>query len=544
MAFFNFKKNIQNPLSQTGGQLGEAGRDTTKYKLYKAQTDFIGSQAEEQARRQQEALRAMGLSSRNIGRIQDQADFAAAIARGDIAGGGQLAAEEAARRADAQSLAAAASATGGSGLARRAATQAMAMEDPRQRAAIRQAQLADQQQASQLAASLGGQAGQMALQGMQQGTQLGQQYLNEYLRSAGMTGQAQQGMTALELQGLAATLGDRSQRQQLLQQQEAANTNLMMQMMGQGSSAFGGMLAAAPMIQAANQPGPSTYNPYDPNQAGSMLPQYSDRDVKTDVQGADMDQFLGRLRPATYRYNKEGRKLQRRLGSEAEGRQVGVMAQDLEKSDVGRSMVSENAEGRKKVDVGKAAMASLAANAYLKDRIDQLEGALGAALAPVQAEKALRDGFEQHRPLKALYGPVTEPGGRPQPLPIPPEHQKVPHPLESIAAGPATEPDRAEASFREGFRQYNPTAALFDQQALENAALASVAAQQSLTNQDLAAENAALRGRAAGDPFGVVQGSLAEPIATDLEGQLRTAFERENPLRDVLSQVGPKGYRR
>jgi hypothetical protein len=92
----------------------------------------------------------------------------------------------------------------------------------------------------------------------------------------------------------------------------------------------------------------------------------SDRRGKRDIRAGDSDanDFMNALDAYMFRYRDESRNEPRRLG---------VMAQDLEESDIGREMVHETPRG-KVVDTKRATMAALAALASLHDRVKRLEG--------------------------------------------------------------------------------------------------------------------------------------------------------------------------
>lgn len=100
----------------------------------------------------------------------------------------------------------------------------------------------------------------------------------------------------------------------------------------------------------------------------SMLPLlFSDEKLKKDIEPADkdVDQFLDGLRPSKYRYKSE---------AHGKGEHVSVMAQELEKSPIGKRMVVETKEG-KAVDYGKGLPAMVASLARLNARVKQLEAA-------------------------------------------------------------------------------------------------------------------------------------------------------------------------
>jgi hypothetical protein len=93
---------------------------------------------------------------------------------------------------------------------------------------------------------------------------------------------------------------------------------------------------------------------------GTVLPMmFSDRELKTGIRPADKDleEFLNALRPSTYRYKTDG-------PGRIPGRSAGVMAQDLERSKLGRALVTDTPEG-KMVDYGRAMPLLMAAIAHV-----------------------------------------------------------------------------------------------------------------------------------------------------------------------------------
>lgn len=105
------------------------------------------------------------------------------------------------------------------------------------------------------------------------------------------------------------------------------------------------------------------------NAAASALPlilQASDARLKTDIEDADkreLGDFLGKLESKTFRYKDP------KFG---EGETPGILAQDLEKSRIGKLLVVETPEG-KMVDVRKALGALLAAGSAQEKRLRKLE---------------------------------------------------------------------------------------------------------------------------------------------------------------------------
>lgn len=100
---------------------------------------------------------------------------------------------------------------------------------------------------------------------------------------------------------------------------------------------------------------------------GAPAPIPSDKRVKTDIKTDKKELYamLDKIRPSAFEY-KEPTK-------HGSGRHVGVMAQDLEKSKAGKTLVHDTKEG-KKVDFGHGLAAMLAAQADLHKRLKKLEG--------------------------------------------------------------------------------------------------------------------------------------------------------------------------
>lgn len=158
--------------------------------------------------------------------------------------------------------------------------------------------------------------------------------------------------------------------------------------------------------------------------------------------GNPIDEMLDNTTPVSFNYTKQA---QRSIGEDGR-RNYGVMAQDLEKSDAGKSLVVDTPKG-KMVDTKKATMANLAANARLNERISSLEDVLrdtatreayGQAYGQL-AENALRSGFQRENPTAALFQ---------QPAPAP---------------GPAMA-DAAAAGMQRGFEEEDPFRRVLAQQ--------------------------------------------------------------------------------
>jgi hypothetical protein len=136
----------------------------------------------------------------------------------------------------------------------------------------------------------------------------------------------------------------------------------------------------------------------------------SDEEVKKEKKVAA--EVIDNLKAYTYDYKDPGAK------GQAPGRQIGVMAQDMEKSPVGDKAVTETGkDGTKMIDYSKLGPLSFAAHAQANDRIKRLEAIVGKAIAPLaQAAdtSALRRGFGEGDMTDAdrqVYGGMTPEGG-------------------------------------------------------------------------------------------------------------------------------------
>lgn len=168
------------------------------------------------------------------------------------------------------------------------------------------------------------------------GSQAGQQASNEMVQQGTMAKLAEQGQATDQLG--AAIFGAGNQAMQK-QQAEGAAENARYGRMGQMIA--GGGSAAAAMA--------------------------SDEKAKENISNSNGEarDFLDHLKGKLYEYKDEGQ-----FG---EGKHVGIMAQDLEKSPLGRSMVFEE-NGTKKVDFAKGFGAVLAAVTEIDDKLKSIEG--------------------------------------------------------------------------------------------------------------------------------------------------------------------------
>ena len=93
----------------------------------------------------------------------------------------------------------------------------------------------------------------------------------------------------------------------------------------------------------------------------------SDKRVKKDIKPLDVSELLSKLSGYEFKYKKP------ELLNEEDTVNASVMAQDLEKSKIGKGMVHENENGVKLVDAKKAAMAALASLAEINKRLEKVE---------------------------------------------------------------------------------------------------------------------------------------------------------------------------
>lgn len=232
-------------------------------------------------------------------------------------------------------------------------------------AAQRQAQnsLAMQQAGARMAR--GGNAGNALLGAQRQMAGIGANAAGQSQQAALQDQQAAQGLLAqVGAQGRAGDLGVGQLQQNQMSINDQAQLQYLSQLTGMDQAQ---LMAQIQAMQAATQQQGMLGGLL---QAGGTLGgaaiMHSDERLKTDVRdGADdVDQALAALRPKSYRYRDE---------KHGKGERVGIMAQDLEKSKMGRLVVFEAKDG-KALDVNKALSLSLAANARLHERVSKLEG--------------------------------------------------------------------------------------------------------------------------------------------------------------------------
>ena len=251
-----------------------------------------------------------------------------------------------------------------------------------------------QQMTGQQFAQGAGLYGQQANLGMQQANLYGQQ-AGMGLQAAGLAGRRAglMGQTAQFGSGLIGQrAGLQGQSANLLQQQLQGKAGMMsgqvdmtgaqlQDVVAQENQAFEKDMAEKGFemqnqAAAANRPqSPSTMDqvmglaqtvaPY------AAMAAFSDKNLKKNVRSAkdkdllssvEIDGFLGTLSPKQYNYKDK---------NHGEGKQVGIMAQDLEKTQLGKQMVENTPEG-KQVNFGKGLGLVMASQARLNERLNKV----------------------------------------------------------------------------------------------------------------------------------------------------------------------------
>lgn len=276
------------------------------------------------------------------------------IASGQQQGAGELAVQRQSANAAAQQQALARMARGGgAGLAYRNAANQTAANALSASGAGQQAALQDQQNAQGMLAQVGaaGRQGDFNVGSANASNAMNANQLNSqgYLGLLGQLG----GMDANQLNGQnAANIANA--------QQSGALTG--------GLLSTAGQLIGAGMSARSSQPGAmgGAGSPVSFDTTGLMPLSMSDRLLKTNVQPGDAAaQAVTRSLPSyTYQYSDPN------LGA---GPQLGVMAQDLERSGLGQAVI--NTPRGKAVDPGKLTGANTAMIAALGRRLDKIERA-------------------------------------------------------------------------------------------------------------------------------------------------------------------------
>ncbi len=212
-------------------------------------------------------------------------------------------------------------------------------------------------------------------------------------------GLSQSGAALKELtqfgQGLASTnynnavqqaMANRSQQLGIadsLMGQGAMGTNINQNMLNTGINALGqqanlismqGSNNANLAMTSGNIEGARAASRQDPLASGIMAglgAYFSDEREKYGIDEIDDDEieaFLNGMAAKEYEYSDYAKER-----GAPEGKQVGVMAQDMEESEMGKRLVKENEDGVKMVDIPSTVSALLATSAALNKRVKKLE---------------------------------------------------------------------------------------------------------------------------------------------------------------------------
>ncbi|NJO18787.1 MAG: hypothetical protein HC838_00185 [Spirulinaceae cyanobacterium RM2_2_10] len=233
---------------------------------------------------------------------------------------------------------------------------------------------------SQRDLDVAGMAQQRALQALQQAGQLGGQIQNQDFNQQSQIAQANDAINKFNAQNQqnvslentkarnVAQAQNLSEKQRiadanvaLQNQQQVHNKGLQQQQFDNAYKKAGGVSSGLNQQAQGFQDAGKTFQNYI-GTGVSAAAAFSDEEVKEDVQDFDPSDFLDNLTSVKYRYKNP------KMG---EGKQVGVMAQDIEKEVP--QMIHDTPEG-KIVDYNKAGGPILASMASLHDRLKKLEG--------------------------------------------------------------------------------------------------------------------------------------------------------------------------
>lgn len=240
--------------------------------------------------------------------------------------------------------------------------------------------------ASQRDMDIAGQAQDRALQALIQGGQLGGQIQNQDFNQQSQVAGANDAIAKFNAQNQQQTnvmntgAHNAAQASNLGMKQNVANSNVAtknqqnaqkaqvaQQMFNNDMVKRGGQQSIAQ--NNANAQGQNSQNEANANNqttgmALTALAMMSDEREKKNVEEFDPSDFLDSL--TGYKYDYKDKK-------NGAGKKVGVMAQDMEKSEIGSDLVADTPDG-KMIDYGKAGPAMMAALAHLNKRVKSLEG--------------------------------------------------------------------------------------------------------------------------------------------------------------------------
>lgn len=186
--------------------------------------------------------------------------------------------------------------------------------------------------------------------------------LQEQLGARQMLGQHLGGMRGQDQQMYGMDLGAQQgydQQRYGMGQQQAENDLNRAKIDREYDATLQGHIAKGYQVAEANKMGLI-------NSLGSMAVMKSDVNLKEDIKSADKDlyEFLDTLNAHDYKYKDE---------KHGKGRHTSVMAQELQKSKLGKDMVEAEPDGLA-VNYGKGLGKMLAASAALHKRVKKLEG--------------------------------------------------------------------------------------------------------------------------------------------------------------------------
>jgi len=236
-------------------------------------------------------------------------------------------------------------------------------------AAGRAAMLGLGKQASTISGQSMGQASDERMRAISSAAQAADKALGGYTSAAG-EGQRYQALSLQDKWNRQKALTD-YEKQRLAT--EMARTKAKGAISKQDMDFYMGLLGASSSALASGASALGNYGSSSSGQGGTSgydSSQPSDREVKLGTTEGEqpLTEMVGKLRPYSYTYDRE------QVPEAPAGRQVGVMAQDLEKSPLGRSYVAEDEQGIKRVDYGRMLPALLGALASQQRRIEDLEG--------------------------------------------------------------------------------------------------------------------------------------------------------------------------
>ncbi len=282
-------------------------------------------------------------------------------------------------------------------------------------AGMRGQDLSSMGQNQQTGLSYGQLQGQLYGQGQQNQLGFGTLASGQYTSGEQLRNQILSGQQSSDTSRYGADRGVQVGMAQVGQKQDAANMAML------GSVA--GSIGTASGKGGGDVPSYMENNPYT-----------SDIRAKKDIQPASMAGVFDRgtpadLRPAQgyqYDYKDPG------APGAAPGRQLGPMAQDLEKTPAGASTVTTGPDGKKAIDTGRLSLVNTSAISEQQKRIDQLEQLLNN---------------------RAKYAPGEQLPGPTQPASNIGFHQSGATGIDAMQAGPYGLPTQEEADQKAAMRQ-------------------------------------------------------------------------------------------